>query len=208
MSITLTDNAAMRVRQFIDRDGGKALRLAVEKTGCSGWAYVVTLATEIGADDHLFEDKGVQVVVVDEALYDAQGGPQATFTSLEKRSPEREFVCLTTSGSSGDPRIVARTSRAVCANVKQVSSELRVSSEDRFLSVVPFWHANGFSNCLLMPLYCGASIITMGRFLPRAMLDLILELKPTVVIGSPFVFRSLAQVVDPQCDLSHVRTWI
>jgi Fe-S cluster assembly iron-binding protein IscA len=34
MSITLTDAAAQRVRQFLDREGGAALRLGVRKTGC------------------------------------------------------------------------------------------------------------------------------------------------------------------------------
>lgn len=68
MSITLTENAARRVQYFIDKEGGAALRLAVEQTGCSGWAYVVSLAVEIEADDHLFEDRGVKVVIDSESL--------------------------------------------------------------------------------------------------------------------------------------------
>ena len=68
MSITLTESAARRVQDFIDQEGGKALRLAVEQTGCSGWAYVVTLAKEINADDNVFQDKGIQVVIDPESL--------------------------------------------------------------------------------------------------------------------------------------------
>lgn len=52
----------------MQEEGGKALRLAVERTGCSGWAYVVSLANEIDADDHQFEDQGVRVVVDPESL--------------------------------------------------------------------------------------------------------------------------------------------
>lgn len=147
----------------------------------------------------------VQVVELDKVLDDAKGDPPEF---LQKLDPERKFVCLSTSGSSGDPRIVARTAAAIYANLRQVAAGLQVTAEDRFLSVVPFWHANGFSNCLLLPLFCGASIVTMDRFLPRPMLDLILNKKPTMVIGSPFVFRALAQVVEPHCRLDHVRTWI
>lgn len=39
------------------------LRLSVKKTGCSGFAYVVNYADEIGADDVVFEDQGVKVIV-------------------------------------------------------------------------------------------------------------------------------------------------
>jgi iron-sulfur cluster assembly protein len=39
------------------------LRLSVQKTGCSGFAYVVNYADEIAADDVVFEDQGVKVIV-------------------------------------------------------------------------------------------------------------------------------------------------
>ena len=39
------------------------LRLSVKKTGCSGFAYVVNYADEIGSDDLVFEDQGVKVIV-------------------------------------------------------------------------------------------------------------------------------------------------
>jgi iron-sulfur cluster assembly protein len=68
MSITLTETAALRVQQFIDKEGGQALRLAVKQTGCSGWAYVVSLAREVESNDHVFEDKGIKVVIDPESL--------------------------------------------------------------------------------------------------------------------------------------------
>ena len=64
MSISLTSAAADRVRSFLGRRGqGVGLRLAVKKTGCSGFAYVVNYADDIGADDVVFEDRGVKVIV-------------------------------------------------------------------------------------------------------------------------------------------------
>ena len=44
MSIQLTDNAAQRVKHFLEKENGVALRLGVSKTGCSGWAYEVSIA--------------------------------------------------------------------------------------------------------------------------------------------------------------------
>ncbi|HKS56355.1 MAG TPA: iron-sulfur cluster assembly protein IscA [Steroidobacteraceae bacterium] len=64
MSISLTAAAADRIRSFLGRRGhGVGLRLSVKKTGCSGFAYVVNYADEIGADDVVFEDQGVKVIV-------------------------------------------------------------------------------------------------------------------------------------------------
>ena len=68
MAINLTPMAADRVRQFLEKDGGVGLRLGVRKTGCSGWAYTVDLAKAIEADDVVFEQDGVKVVVADESL--------------------------------------------------------------------------------------------------------------------------------------------
>ena len=68
MSIQLTEIAAERVKHFLEKETGVALRLGVRKTGCSGWAYEVSIAEELDSNDQLFEDKGVKIVVDDESL--------------------------------------------------------------------------------------------------------------------------------------------
>ena len=69
MPITLSETAADRVRRFLDARGhGTGLRLAVKKTGCSGFAYVVDLEDEIGEGDRVFESHGVPVIVDSDTL--------------------------------------------------------------------------------------------------------------------------------------------
>lgn len=69
MAISLTPPAADRVRNFLQTRGkGVGLRLGVKKTGCSGFAYVVSYADDIGSDDVVFDDAGVKVIVDSEAL--------------------------------------------------------------------------------------------------------------------------------------------
>jgi iron-sulfur cluster assembly protein len=69
MAMSLTDAAADRVRSYIEkRENSLGLRLGVTPTGCSGYSYVINFAEEIGADDVIFEDKGVKVVIDPEAL--------------------------------------------------------------------------------------------------------------------------------------------
>lgn len=64
MAVTLTENALHRVRAFLEgRTAGTALRIGVRRTGCSGLAYVVNYAEQVSADDVVFEQGGVRVVV-------------------------------------------------------------------------------------------------------------------------------------------------
>ena len=67
--ITLTQTAAERVKSHLDQKGtGLGLRLGVKTTGCSGFAYVVDYAEAVSAEDVVFEDHGVKVVVSKESL--------------------------------------------------------------------------------------------------------------------------------------------
>lgn len=64
--ISLTSSAADRIRsQLTARGKGLGLRLAVRKTGCSGFAYVMNFADDAAGSDHVFEDRGVKVYVDD-----------------------------------------------------------------------------------------------------------------------------------------------
>lgn len=74
MAVTLTPAAADRVRQYLaDTPGGIGLRFGVKKSGCSGWAYVVDIATAPGADDAVFEQDGVAVRVDTDSLAQVDG---------------------------------------------------------------------------------------------------------------------------------------
>lgn len=68
MSIQLTDNAAKRVKYFLEKENGLALRLGVRKTGCSGWAYEVSIADSFKDNDQVFEDKDVKIVIDHDSL--------------------------------------------------------------------------------------------------------------------------------------------
>lgn len=69
MGITLTDNAADRVRNFLEQRGkGLGLRLGVKTTGCSGMAYVMEYVDELEEGDQVFEDKGVKIIINPKSL--------------------------------------------------------------------------------------------------------------------------------------------
>ena len=69
MAISLTESAAIRVKNYLaERGHGVGLRLGVKQTGCSGFAYVINYADDIGPEDSVFESDGVKVIVDQESL--------------------------------------------------------------------------------------------------------------------------------------------
>lgn len=72
MSINLTSAAADRIRSFMVREGldenSAFFRLGVEKTGCSGWGYVVGLEREPADNDQLFNSQDIRIIVNTEQL--------------------------------------------------------------------------------------------------------------------------------------------
>ena len=62
MAVTLTENALKRARAFA-AGAAPGLRIGVKRTGCSGLAYVVTQPDPVVADDVVFDQEGVRVVV-------------------------------------------------------------------------------------------------------------------------------------------------
>ena len=69
MPISLTETAARRARDHLARHAGAVgLRLGVRTSGCSGMAYKLEFADEIGSDDVTFESHGVTVIVDPKSL--------------------------------------------------------------------------------------------------------------------------------------------
>ncbi len=69
MAVTITQAAADRAISFLqNRGSGVGIRLGVKTTGCSGLAYVLEFVDELNAEDEVFEDKGVKVIVDGKSL--------------------------------------------------------------------------------------------------------------------------------------------
>ena len=69
MPVTLTEAAARHVTRYIGKRGkGVGVRLGVKTTGCSGLAYKLEYADEIAAEDVVFEQNDVKVVIKPDSL--------------------------------------------------------------------------------------------------------------------------------------------
>ena len=70
MAISMTDNAAHRIKKVLASDGkgGVALRVGLKKVGCSGMAYKLEFVDAVNDGDQTFESHGVKVFVDPKSL--------------------------------------------------------------------------------------------------------------------------------------------
>jgi iron-sulfur cluster assembly protein len=89
MAIKLTPAALERVRRFLATEpGALGLRFGVERTGCSGWGYVVDIAREAREGDSVTEQDGVRIHVDPDSLPMVDG----TTIDFVRRGLNHEFV--------------------------------------------------------------------------------------------------------------------
>lgn len=100
--LTLTDNAAEKVKNLMDAEGVNdlALRVAVRPGGCSGFSYDMFFDTDIGDEDKASDINGVKIVVdsssamlLDGATLDYKDGLQGAGFSIDNPNAQRTCGC-------------------------------------------------------------------------------------------------------------------
>jgi len=68
--ITLSDNAANRIKEIISNNETKSVgvRIGVKSGGCAGMSYIMEYAKKINPTDEIIEDKGVKVFIDPSAI--------------------------------------------------------------------------------------------------------------------------------------------
>ena len=68
--ITLSDNAANRIKEIISNDETKSVgvRVGVKSGGCAGMSYVMEYAKSKNPNDEMIEEKGVKVFIDQSAI--------------------------------------------------------------------------------------------------------------------------------------------
>ena len=63
--ITLSDNAATRIKEIMSQDQQNSIgvRVGVKSGGCAGMSYVMEYAKEVNPNDELIEEKGVKIYI-------------------------------------------------------------------------------------------------------------------------------------------------
>ncbi|WP_229054733.1 class I adenylate-forming enzyme family protein [Aeromicrobium sp. Leaf350] len=157
-----------------------------------------------GAIDHLTvvvdgpAPEGAEVAFADFLDAAVQAEPAAP------ADPESLAVILYTSGTSGRPRGVMLSHRALLANIEQVATLDVVGADDVCLGLLPMFHIYGLNCVLGQAVHQGSPLVLVDGFDPDGLLDLIgsegityLPVAPPVVAawsGRPDLREKLASV--------------
>src|SRR5262249_30302363 len=75
-----------------------------------------------------------------------------------------QALVLHTSGTTSRPKIVPLRQRNLAASARNIAAHLRLTPDDRSLTVMPLFHIHGIMAGLLAPLSAGASVVCTPGF--------------------------------------------
>ena len=101
-------------------------------------------------------------------------------------------IFLQTGGSTGQPRLWAKTARNLLGEVAAHIRALQVEPGDHILATVPPYHIYGLLFSVLLPLYSGATVERVSPFFPREIAKRIEKTSATILVSTPAHLRALA----------------
>ncbi len=135
------------------------------------------------------------IVLIDELFDDAsQDAFEVKAYNLSVADEEDTAAILYTSGSTGTPKAVMLSHKNLITNTIQGYNVQPVSTEDRFLSILPLAHTYENTLGLLLPVLNGSSITYLKKP-PTAsvLLPAMKKTQPTVMLTVPMVIEKVVR---------------
>lgn len=115
-------------------------------------------------------------------------------------------VCLTTSGSTGSPKLVRLTLRNIIANAESIAEYLRIDANERPITMLPMYYSYGLS-IINSHLLKGATILLTDKsYAQREFWSFLRENEATSMSGVPYTWEMLRRLRFMRMDLPSVRT--
>ena len=117
-------------------------------------------------------------------------------------------VVIYTSGTTGRPKGAMLSHRNLTRNVEQVRARLHFTSADRFLTLLPLFHAFAATVCMNTCLTAGCASLLMESFSPARTLEGIRAHGITVFPAVPALFNALLVAAHGPEDLVPIRFFV
>ncbi len=116
-------------------------------------------------------------------------------------------VLLYTGGTTGDPKGAVLTHRNIVANTMQFAEWYALEAgKEVFVCTIPMSHSGGMSGVMNVPLYGGATLIVLRRFLAETVARVIEQYRATRFFGVPTMFVALlASEAAKACDMTSLK---
>ena len=117
-------------------------------------------------------------------------------------------LCLTTSGSTGSPKLVRLTIDNLKSNAHSIATYLNITEDERPITTLPMYYSFGLS-VINSHLIKGATILlTDNTVFSKSFWDFFGQTSPTSIAGVPFTYEMLVTMGFFQMDITSVKTMI
>ncbi len=137
----------------------------------------------------------------------------ADYTMLEFPSQNYEIhpdilLCLTTSGTTGSPKLVKLTERNLKSNAESIAEYLNITEKERAITSLPMYYSFGMS-VINSHLIKGATLLLTDKaVIQREFLTFLKEGRATSIAGVPYTYEMLRRLRFLKMDLPELKTMI
>ena len=118
------------------------------------------------------------------------------------------LLCLTTSGTTGSPKLVKLTERNLKSNAESIAEYLRITEKERAITSLPMYYSFGMS-VINSHLIKGATLLLTDKaVIQREFLNFLKEGKATSIAGVPYTYEMLRRLRFLKMDLPELKTMI
>lgn len=180
-------------------DGSKDLELVQHLIAIYQPEYIwmpTARVEEIGGDTiYQYQEYSLQQMIYDTPIVDKSINPELQ-------------LCLTTSGSTGSPKLVRLSERNLENNAESIAEYLHIDENERPVTSLPMYYSYGMS-VINSHLIKGATILlTDAAVMQREFWNFIKEQKATSIAGVPYTYEILKRLRFFRMDLPELRTMI
>lgn len=152
--------------------------------------------------EHVVRDSGATLVLRSAVEVDRS----APMKEAHAAEPGDVAALFYTSGTTGSPKGVALTHRALVGQAAAAALWPTRLHRDEAVIALPVAHIMGFA-VLIGLAFAGIPTYLLARFNPVGVLDAIEQRRATIFVGVPAMYRMLDEAHAAQRDLTSVRVW-
>jgi malonyl-CoA/methylmalonyl-CoA synthetase len=144
---------------------------------------------------HVLSDSAPQLVLEDIDLEDGADGP------LPEVDPGAPALVVYTSGTTGPPKGVVLSRRAIASNLDALATAWGWTERDTVVHALPIFHIHGLVLGVLGPVRRGGTSHHLGRLEPEAVSDALTR-GGTMMFGVPTMYQRLADAASEDPGLA------